>query len=98
MDETGLAWWTGAEMNEERRSNGSGRKSRLALGGASSPIAILAAWYLYQWWGKPMDEFELIALSSVTGSVVSAVALCFWDLRGMLLSLIRKRRSVDRER
>jgi hypothetical protein len=85
-------------MDEERRSNGSGRKSRLALGGASSPIALLLAWYLYQWWGKPMTEFELIALSSVTGSVTSALALCFWDLRGILLSLLRKRRSVDRKR
>ena len=85
-------------MTEERRSNGSGRKSRLALGGASSPVAILLAWWIYSMLGKPMTELELIALSSVTGSLTSAIALCFWDLRSMLLSFVNRRRIVDRKR
>jgi len=85
-------------MTEERRSNGSGRKSRLALGGASSPLAIVLAWWIHSLWGKPMTDFELIALSSLTGSVTSALALCFWDLRAILLSFVNRRRMVDRKR
>jgi hypothetical protein len=61
-------------------------------------VAILLAWWIYSMWGKPMTELELIALSSVTGSLTSALALCFWDLRAMLLSFVHRRRRADKRK
>lgn len=80
---------------DERRGSGSQRKQRVALGASSSPVGIVLAWWLYNMLGWTMTEFELIAFSSVCGSITAAATICFWDLRGIALSLIHRRREKD---
>lgn len=85
-------------MHEKRSQNHNGqRKTRVTLGATSSPVGIVFAWAIYHQLGWKMSEFELIAFSSVIGSVTSAMAICFWDLRGLLLNRIYKRRKDDYE-
>lgn len=80
---------------DERRGSGSHRKRRVALGASSSPFGIVLAWWLYNAIGWTMTEFELIAFSSFCGSVTAAATICFWDLRGMFLSRVHRRREED---
>jgi len=84
--------------DERRTANGNQRMGRITLGGVSSPAGIVIAWLLVNAWGKPMTELELIALSSVAGSLTSMMAICFWDLRGILLSLVKHRRVTEGKR
>lgn len=83
------------EQSERRNINGAHRRQRVAMGGLSAPIAILVAMVVNRWFEKSMTDEEIIAVSAVVGSVVSTISICFWDLRGILLSYAFHRRSDD---
>jgi hypothetical protein len=86
-----------AENEERRAANGKSRKSRITLGGASTPIAILISYGVTDLWGHQMSQEVAIALATVIGSLTSVASVCFWDLRAIVLGHLR-RRAVDRKR
>ena len=85
------------ERHTERRTNDDGkqRKLRVATGSASAPIAIIVSYVVYQFWGKTMTTEVMIAISTLMGSLVSVLSVCFWDLRGIVLSRLYKRRRTE---
>ncbi len=74
---------------ERRATNGSQRKERMAAGGLAAPVSILANYIIFLLWGKNVSTEVAIAISSLVGSFVSVMTICFWDLRGLLLSWVR---------
>jgi len=85
-------------MNERRNVNGQQRKSRVKLGGISAPIAILITWGITNLWGQQMSQEIVIALATLVGSLVSVATICFWDLRGIALSYVFRRRDYDKKK
>lgn len=83
-------------MADERRTvNGKQRKHRIAVGGISAPLSLLLVFLVRDIWGKPVTEELMIAISTLMGSLVSVATICFWDLRGIVLSRLRRRRQTD---
>lgn len=83
------------EGHERRNVNGKQRKSRVAAGGVSAPVAIILTWTITEHWGTQMSDEVIIALATLVGSAVTAITVCFYDLRGMLLSRLYHRRQAD---
>lgn len=77
---------------DRRTANNKARSSRIAVGSMSAPLSIIISWILFDIWGKPVNTELTIAISTLMGSLVSLAALCFWDLRAILLNRFYNRR------
>lgn len=86
------------DYEERRTTNGGHRKSRVAASSISAPLSILVAFLINEIWGKSMSQEVVIAVSTLVGALVSTVSVCFYDLRGMLIGIIVRRRGMDRKR
>ena len=84
------------DLREKRNVGNAQRKSRIKFGSASAPLAILITYAITDLWGKQMSQEVVIALSTLIGSGVSVVTICFWDLRGIVLNRVRRRRRADK--
>lgn len=84
-----------SEYTEERRSPASKRSTRLVSGaGGGTAIAVIMAFLYQQHMGQELPGVVAAAI----GSLVSTVAICVYDIRDMIWTLIRHRRSGDRKR
>ncbi len=84
-------------MTDERRTvNDKQRKHRVAVGGISAPLSLVLVFLIRDIWGKPMSEELIIGFSTLMGSATSVATICFWDLRGVILSRLRRRRQTDK--
>lgn len=79
------------EEIEDRQPKGQ-RKTRLTVGSASVPISIIVNTLIFRTWGDSMGIDFTIAAASVVSSIISVGVLCFWDLRGIVLSRFHRRR------
>lgn len=84
---------------QERRHQHEGNRSkRVVVGSGSSVLAIVLAYFYAQHYGRELPMEVAVALSALIGSMTTTVALCFQDLRAIVLSRALKRRSTDRKR
>lgn len=44
-----------------------------------------------------MSQEVVIAISAIIGAMVSTVSVCFYDLRGILIGVLVRRRTTDRK-
>ena len=80
---------------DRRKVNGIHRRLRLAAGSVSAPLAIVINYVLNGIMGEHLSTELVIATSSLVGSFVGVGAICFWDLRDILLGKFAKRREED---
>jgi hypothetical protein len=86
-------------MEYERRTvNGKQRAHRIAVGGVSAPISIVISTLIHHFWGDTMGTDFTIAVSSLASSLITVLAICFWDIRGIILSRMFKRRRKEGNR
>lgn len=81
--------------SERRNINGGQRRHRVSVGSASVPVAIIINFIVMKQWGIVLSDEMLIAVSTLIGSITSVVSICFYDLRGILLSRFMRRRQGE---
>lgn len=84
-------------QKERRKTNGTSRRLRLAAGSVSAPLAIVINYIINDYLNENMKTELVIAVSSLVGSFMGVGAICFYDVRDMLLSKILKRRQEDKD-
>lgn len=79
----------------DRRTAAIKRSHRIAAGSLSVPVSIIVGGLIHHYWGDSLGTEFTIAAGSVAGSACTLLSLCFWDIRGLLLTRLRKRREHD---
>lgn len=82
---------------KDRRVDPITRRRRLKVGGASVGLAPLVAWIISEYGGvKNMPNDVAMTIGALLGSLLSWGALCFNDLRALVLEYWRSRLMGDR--
>lgn len=85
---------------EERRWIDQGtRANRLKIAGLSTPIGVALAVLVVEGvklvWDVDLSNMFFLSLASILGSLTTTGALCFHDLRAIVLARFLKRRGTD---
>ena len=85
--------------NDRRRRVERGRYRRVTAGGFGAALAIVIVQILAHtvFKGTTMDYSLVIAIATLTGSVVTVVTICAHDIRDIVLAIVMQRRKTDRK-
>jgi hypothetical protein len=93
----------GGRETAERRREPEARKSRLKAGSAAGAIAaplsiISVEIYKHMTGGHEMDSQLATAVGAIMSSVITVLALCFRDIRGIILDHFARRRDGEADK
>lgn len=88
------------EVERRGNVNTQQRSDRLKAAGLSTPLgialAIIVAELVKTVWGVTLSSMMFIAISAVAGSITTTIAICFADIRAIVLARLLRRRAADR--
>ena len=89
--------YEGPDRRDSKRGEQRGR--RLAATAATVPLAapvtVIIVFYIKEKYSVHLDDSIIIAISSIVGSLLTGVAICYNDLRSYTTALFLQRRNED---